>query len=62
LQVEGELAPGAPIKGRILDVSKKDGIVDLSLRVALVAAPKTARAGKGATAAAGAMPEVASLP
>ena len=31
-QVEGTLKAGAPIKARILDVSKKDGVVDLSLR------------------------------
>ena len=32
MQVEGKLKAGAPIKVRILDVSKKDGVVDLSLR------------------------------
>lgn len=30
--MEGTLKAGAPIKARILDVSKKDGVVDLSLR------------------------------
>lgn len=37
-QVEGEATPGTRIKGRILDVNKKDGIVDLTLKAALVAA------------------------
>lgn len=41
--MEGEPKPGARIKGRILDVNKKDGIVDLTLKAALVAAgPKKA--------------------
>ena len=37
-QVEGEAKPGSRIKGRILDVNKKDGIVDLTLKPPLVAA------------------------
>ena len=32
MQVDGTLKAGAPIKARILDVNKKDGVVDLSLR------------------------------
>lgn len=55
------MAPGAPIQGRVLDVSKKDGIVDLSLKAALTsaAAPRKAKAGKKAAAAAAAtLPEV----
>ena len=37
-QVEGTLKAGTPIKARILDISKKDGVVDLSLRQAHTAA------------------------
>jgi predicted RNA-binding protein with RPS1 domain len=31
-QVDGTVKTGDPIKARILDVNKKDGVVDLSLR------------------------------
>ena len=56
--MEGEATPGTRIKGRILDVNKKDGIVDLTLKAPLVAgAPKKAT-GKAAKAA---LPEVTHL-
>jgi len=43
--VEGKVEPGTEVVGRILDVSKKDGIVDLTLKAGLVAAaPKSAGA------------------
>ena len=44
------MQPGAPIEARVLDVNKRDGIVDISLKAALVAEPKKAK-GKGAGAA-----------
>ncbi len=30
-QAEGGTEPGAPVRGRVLDVNKRDGIVDLTL-------------------------------
>lgn len=39
-QVEGSTDAGAPVKGRVLDVNKRDGIVDLSLLARLLAAKK----------------------
>ena len=38
MQVEGTPTAGTPFKARILDVSKKDGVVDLSLRLVHTAA------------------------
>ena len=38
MQAGGAAKAGAPIKARVLDVSKKDGVVDLSLKPALTAA------------------------
>lgn len=58
LQVEGEAKAGARIKGRILDINKKDGIVDLTLKAPLVAAAPKKATGKAATAA---LPEVSHL-
>ena len=40
LQVEGSTDAGAAVTGRVLDVNKKDGIVDLSLLARLLAAKK----------------------
>lgn len=45
LQVEGSTDAGAAVTGRVLDVNKKDGIVDLSLLARLLAA-KNAKAAK----------------
>ena len=61
MQVEGDMQAGSPIEARILDVNKKDGIVDVSLRAALVAGPKQAK-GKGAGAAAAVTPPEVLLP
>ena len=38
VQAGGAAKAGAPIKARVLDISKKDGVVDLSLKPALTAA------------------------
>ena len=38
MQAGGSAKAGAPIKARVLDISKKDGVVDLSLKPALTAA------------------------
>ena len=38
MQAGGAAKAGAPIKARVLDISKKDGVVDLSLKPALTAA------------------------
>ena len=40
LQVEGSTDAGAAVTGRVLDVNKRDGIVDLSLLSRLLAAKK----------------------
>ena len=47
--MDGTLKSGAPIKARILDVSKKDGVVDLSLRL-LHTAPGVKKAAKALAA------------
>ncbi|KAK9832620.1 hypothetical protein WJX81_004603 [Elliptochloris bilobata] len=47
-QAEGSTVPGTAVRGRVLDVNKKDGIVDLSLLARLAAAKK----GKAAKATA----------
>lgn len=39
-QAEGETATGTAVKGRVLDVNKKDGIVDLSLLARLAVGKK----------------------
>ena len=48
MQSETEPAVGASIKGRILDVNKKDAIVDLTLKKDLLAgAPEPGKSPKG---------------
>ncbi len=47
---EAKLAVGASVSARILDVSKVDGVVDLSIAPALLP-PAPAKAGKKAAAA-----------
>jgi rRNA biogenesis protein RRP5 len=48
---EGAPAPGAPVRAAVLDVSRRDGVVDLSLRPELVARAEAAAAAAGAEAA-----------
>ncbi len=47
----GAPAPGAPVRAAVLDVSRRDGVVDLSLRPELVARAEAAAAAAGGEAA-----------